>query len=431
MASTYSTSLKLQLIGNGDQSGVWGSTTNTNLNLVEQAVAGVVTITMLNADYTLSNLNGVSDESRNMVIVAGGTNSDIRKIVAPLVEKFYVVSNQTIGGYAITIGGSTGSYVTIPFGTTGQVYCDGTNFYSAQTTSAGDFTVNGNAYGQKGFDGTTVTAQGYGLRVRQSSGGNAAIVQFVNYVGNAQLGTIQHDGANMYINPDVGALKVPTVSSSDNSNTAASTAFVKTNIAALGTMATQNANNVSITGGTINGTPIGATTAATGSFTGLTSTGNQVLGAGAGSVRSFNASASGGEFSFQSSSTGIIWNFSDSTGSNGGNYGLYIRGLASNGAAGAYLTSFGVDALSSGFYGSLTYNNGVPVSPQPNNNSGDVGNWVSLPWYGGGIVTLPAGGTWAWWFSNRGDIQVGVNAGGTTVRYISPSNAFGMCWRVA
>ena len=37
MSSTYSTSLKLELIGNGDQSGVWGNTTNNNLGaLLEQ-----------------------------------------------------------------------------------------------------------------------------------------------------------------------------------------------------------------------------------------------------------------------------------------------------------------------------------------------------------------------------------------------------------
>ena len=99
---------------------------------------------MSNANYTLSNLNGVSDEARNMVLVVNGSNSDIRQIIAPLVSKFYVVSNQTSGGYAITIGGASGSVISIPNATTVQVYCDGTNFYSAQTSSAGDFNVNGN-----------------------------------------------------------------------------------------------------------------------------------------------------------------------------------------------------------------------------------------------------------------------------------------------
>jgi microcystin-dependent protein len=144
MASTYSTSLKIQLMGNGEDSGTWGSITNTNWNLIEQAVSGVQTITMANANYTLTDLNGVSDEARNMVIVATGTNSGIRQIIAPLVPKFYVVTNSTVGGYAITIGGSSGSVITVPNATTVQVYCDGTNFYSAQTSSAGNFNVNGN-----------------------------------------------------------------------------------------------------------------------------------------------------------------------------------------------------------------------------------------------------------------------------------------------
>jgi len=144
MASTYSTSLKIQLIATGEQSGIWGNTTDTNWNLMEQAVAGVQTITMTNANYTLSNLNGVSDEARNMVLIVQGTNSAIYQVIAPLVPKLYVVSNQTSGGYAITIGGISGAYVTVPNGSTTLVYGDGVNFYAAQTGSAGNWSVGGN-----------------------------------------------------------------------------------------------------------------------------------------------------------------------------------------------------------------------------------------------------------------------------------------------
>jgi hypothetical protein len=145
MASSYSTSLKIQLMGNGEDSGTWGSITNTNWSLMEQAVAGVQTITMGNANYTLSNLNGVSDEARNMVLVVNGTNSGIYQIIIPSNQpKFYVVTNSTVGGYAITIGTSGGSVITVPTGTTVQVYTDGTNTFSAQTSSAGNFNINGN-----------------------------------------------------------------------------------------------------------------------------------------------------------------------------------------------------------------------------------------------------------------------------------------------
>jgi hypothetical protein len=146
MASTYSTSLKLELIGNGDQSGTWGTTTNNNLGtLLEQAITGVQTITMSNANYTLTNYNGVSDEARNAVLVLGGTNSAVRQVVIPTGQnKLYIVKNATSGGYAVLIGAASGTTVSIPNGVTAQVYYDGSNCYSSQTGSAGDFTVNGN-----------------------------------------------------------------------------------------------------------------------------------------------------------------------------------------------------------------------------------------------------------------------------------------------
>jgi hypothetical protein len=225
MASTFTTSLKIQQIGNGEQSGIWGSTTNTNWNLIEQAVAGVQTITMSNSDYTLTNLNGVSDEARNMVLIVQGTNSGIRKVVAPLNQpKMYIIDNQTTGGYAITVGASTGAYVTIPNGVTAQVYTNGTNFYSAQTGSAGDFTVNGN-FSATGSESLT---------------------------GNLSVGgALSVTGAASFSNTTTALTPV----SGDNSTKVATTAFVQnaTGALGLGTMATQNANNVNITGGAING----------------------------------------------------------------------------------------------------------------------------------------------------------------------------------
>lgn len=143
MPSTYSTSLKLEIIPNGDQSGTWGTTTNTNLNLIEQAVAGVQTITMTNANYTLTNLNATSDEARNMVIVVSGSISSTYQVIAPLVAKTYIVTNSTVGGYNITFGGSGGTLVTIPNGYSTLVYCDGSNFYAGLTSSSGDFKVLG------------------------------------------------------------------------------------------------------------------------------------------------------------------------------------------------------------------------------------------------------------------------------------------------
>jgi microcystin-dependent protein len=212
MASTYSQALKLELIGNGDQSGTWGNTTNNNLGtLIEQAITGVRYITMGNASYTLSNFNGVSDEARNAVIVATGTNSAIQQVICPLVNKMYVVSNQTSGGYAITIGGATGTLVTIPNGVTAQVYCDGTNFYSSQTGSAGNFTVNGN------FTATGSESVTGNLGV----GGTLTVTGASTFTGNAAFS---------------GTPTAPTAPVGNSSTQLATTAFVQANGAPTGAL---------------------------------------------------------------------------------------------------------------------------------------------------------------------------------------------------
>ena len=134
MPSTYSPSLRLELIASGEQSGTWGTTTNTNLGtLLEQSIVGVQSITMFNANYTLSNYNGVSDEARQAVLVVSGTNAAVRDIITPLAPKIYIIKNNTTGGFAINVRAATGSSVSIPNGATYAVYCDGTNFNLALT----------------------------------------------------------------------------------------------------------------------------------------------------------------------------------------------------------------------------------------------------------------------------------------------------------
>jgi hypothetical protein len=146
MASTYSPSLKLTLMGDGDQAGLWGQTTNTNLGtLVEQAITGVVSISMSNANYTLTSFNGVTDEARNAVLVVSGSNSAVRDVIPPVVEKLYTVVNNTSGGFAIRVIGASGTGVSILNGATQVVYCDGTNFIAASAAF-----VNGAVLGVTG-----------------------------------------------------------------------------------------------------------------------------------------------------------------------------------------------------------------------------------------------------------------------------------------
>jgi hypothetical protein len=152
--TTYSTSLKLTLIGDGEQAGTWGGTTNTNLGtLLEQAITGVRNITMTDANYTLTSIDGASDDARNAVLVVGGTNTAIRDVIAPLVNKVYIVVNNTTGGFAIRIRGATGTSVEVGNGVTTQVFCNGSNFFTA-------------------FSGTGASAGGAVYENRQTVGSN-------------------------------------------------------------------------------------------------------------------------------------------------------------------------------------------------------------------------------------------------------------------
>jgi len=134
MASTYSSTLRIELIGAGDQDGTWGDTTNSNLGtIIESAITGVQNIPFADANYTLTAFNGLPDEARNAVLVLTGSNSAQRNLITPAVEKTYIVKNAT--GATVTIKTSAGAGVAIANGTTRIVWCDGTDFFTAAAST--------------------------------------------------------------------------------------------------------------------------------------------------------------------------------------------------------------------------------------------------------------------------------------------------------
>lgn len=224
--TTYSTSLKLALIGDGQEVGTWGQTTNTNLGtLLEQAIAGLVSINMADLNVTLTSLNGAADQARNQVLVLTGINSGVRDVIPPVVEKTYLVVNNTTGGFAVRVIGASGTGVNVPNGTASLIYCDGTNFYEA---------INSN----------TIT-------------GNASVSGGLTVTGAISGSTATFSGAISSVSPAfTGTPTAPTAAGGTNTTQIATTAFVQSAVGTLGTMASQNANNVSITGGTINSLPV-------------------------------------------------------------------------------------------------------------------------------------------------------------------------------
>ena len=129
MASSYSTDLKLELMVTGENSGTWGDKTNTNLNLVQQAIAGYEAIDVASADVTLVMSNAALSNARNMVLSLTGTLAGTRVVNVPDgIEKTYIVAdNTTRSGNTLTIKTVSGTGVAIPEGKTVLVYSDGTN----------------------------------------------------------------------------------------------------------------------------------------------------------------------------------------------------------------------------------------------------------------------------------------------------------------
>jgi len=126
MPSTFSTSLRLELIGDGEQAGVWGNTTNNNMgDLIEQAIAGRTTLNVTSGDITLTSLNGVVDQARSAVLAVTGTPGVTRVLTIPNVLKSYTVINETTN--TVQVKTASGAAFNCPPSTTSLVSCDGLN----------------------------------------------------------------------------------------------------------------------------------------------------------------------------------------------------------------------------------------------------------------------------------------------------------------
>ena len=145
MSSTYSPDLRIELIGTGDQAGVWGATTNNNLAYVlEQAVAGYVSVAVSSANQALTYLSGATsvaadNQSVHASLALTTSTGANFAVYAPPASKQYTIynaSSYTATIYNSTVIGNTtaaGTGVAIPAGKTMTVWSDGTNFAQQNT----------------------------------------------------------------------------------------------------------------------------------------------------------------------------------------------------------------------------------------------------------------------------------------------------------
>lgn len=141
MSSTYSPDLRLELIGTGDQAGVWGNTTNTNLGtLIENAVAGYTSVAIAASPQALTANDGAEDEARYAVLALTTSTGANFTVCIPPNSKQYTLYNAS--SYTATISNSTakngitlsgGTTVAIPAGKTMTVWSDGTNVTQQNT----------------------------------------------------------------------------------------------------------------------------------------------------------------------------------------------------------------------------------------------------------------------------------------------------------
>ncbi len=280
MASSYSSSLRLELMSSGENEGSWGNKLNTTLQLMEAALSGRTTATHDDAaSYTLTASNALDDEARNMAIVIGGTLTAARNVVVPTAEKVGLFKNATTGGFDVTVKTSAGTGLAVPNGFTAFLACDGTNvisafdyFPSAMRFAENITLVSTKAIVSSGTDGYLIFGGGSAVTL------GAAVVAFgESHATNAN--TLELRITNTAI------LTLSSTKAAVTGSVTATTGFASSSNATngfqlkeLGSSAegvkvmnfAANATYVTITTTGINDTNIGATTRAAGSFNALT-----------------------------------------------------------------------------------------------------------------------------------------------------------------
>jgi len=164
MASTY-TATGIELITDGEQSNTWGQTTNTNFELFEEMITGVVSIALSSTSYTLTTTDGATSNGRHAVIVFTGTPGGTCTVtVSPNdMQKVYFIVNNT--DQTVTMSQGSGANVSVATGKTKVLYCDGAGAGAAvvdisngfDATTLADLGVTASAAELNIMDGVTST----------------------------------------------------------------------------------------------------------------------------------------------------------------------------------------------------------------------------------------------------------------------------------
>ena len=210
--ATYVNDLRLKEISTGDESGTWGTSTNTNLELIAEAFSFGTEAITTNADtHTTTIADGSTDPGRSLFLKYTGTlDSTCTITIGPnTVSKLWFIENATSGSQSIIISQGSGANITIPTGQTKAVYSDGAGSGAAIVDALVDLDLTGTttvaALTASGvITGATVEATG-----DTSSGDNAAM-GFTSAEGLILTGQGSTNDVTIKNDADAAVLQVPT-----------------------------------------------------------------------------------------------------------------------------------------------------------------------------------------------------------------------------
>ena len=202
MASNYSNDIKLELITTGEKAGTWGTITNTNLQILEQAASGYLSLDVAAADVALSLANGAVSNGKNLYYKLTGTLTANRTVTMPdSAERVFVVedaTDRTSSLYSLTVKTVSGTGINLPIQSTSLLYSDGTNV-SLGMQNKGYATING-AYiavnGDQIFVDTSSTPVTITLPASPSIGDQVSLLDAKNFFASNNL-TVGRNGENI------------------------------------------------------------------------------------------------------------------------------------------------------------------------------------------------------------------------------------------
>ena len=191
MASTYSSTLNLELQASGENSGTWGTITNNNLQKIESAVKGYVSVAIASTSDSLTASDGTTgDEQSNAIIKLTGSLTNNTTMQCEAVENWYIVDNATsMGTYTLGFKPAGGTATNLVSGSKHILYTDGSTMFDV-LDDAGNITANGtlDVAGDVNFNGGEFIFNQAGADKDFRIEGNTATHLFFSDAGNDRIG---------------------------------------------------------------------------------------------------------------------------------------------------------------------------------------------------------------------------------------------------